>query len=167
MKQCLKITILMLGIFLGGCSAQQTINQQAVNDSQNFGDFLTAVKTVTIQDINTALADVHAKGDQDLAALQCYPALIAFLKSDINLQNPTVDGVISANQLKRDILLGVSSGNSPVKMALRTLHTACAAYVSDERRWAAEFAVLIGSKGAVNPSAIGGGLPALGGLIGR
>jgi hypothetical protein len=146
------IILAVMGIF--GCSAQQQVNQQAVNDSKSFSEFIDSVKTVTLQDIQTALADVHAKGDQDLAALQCYPALSEFLQSDVNLKVPTVDGIITANQLKRDILLGVSSGNSPVKQALRKLHTACAAYVSDERRFALEFAALIGSRGAVNPALI-------------
>lgn len=141
MKQLL-VGVLMLGLV--GCSAQQQLNQQAVQQADSFAGFIDAVKVVTLKDIETATADVHANGDVDLAALQCYPALAEFIKSNSGLQKPTVDGLISANQLKRDVILGLRS-NGAMQVALRKLHVACAAYVSDERRFAAEFMIAIGA----------------------
>jgi hypothetical protein len=139
------VVMLTLVMLLVGCSAVQQQNVQALNNSDSFAKFLDAVKAITVQDIDAAIADVHAKGDVDLAALQCYPALKDFLKTNVQLQPPTVDGVITLNQLKRDVLLGGVSKTGPFQMALRKLHTACAAYVMDEQRFAVEMAVLVGA----------------------
>jgi hypothetical protein len=149
------VLALLLGAFLSvtGCSPAQQANLNALNasvgsqsDPASFSKFIDAIKAISKQDLATAMADVHAKGDQDLAALQCYPAISEFLDNPaIKVEMPTIDGAISINQLKRDIFLGISSGNSPVKMALRRLHTACAAYVSDEKRFAAEFTLVVGA----------------------
>ena len=163
-------------IFLIGCSAAQQANLSSLNsssnsaDAQSFSNFLDTVSKITQQDIATALADVHSKGDVDLAALSCYPALSAFLSDpNIKLTMPTVDGVISLNQLKRDVMLGVTSGTSPQQMALRKLHVACAAYISDERRFAAEFAIMVGaaSHGVPPVGALPGVIGNVGGAIGK
>jgi hypothetical protein len=134
----------MLVLGLSACSSVQKDNVQTMNDANSFSTFVDSLKTVTAQDIDTAMADVHANGDVDLAALQCYPALKDFLASNPTLQKPTVDGLISANQLKRDVLLGVQK-NGALTMAIRKLHVACSAYASDEKRFAAEFLIAIGA----------------------
>ena len=146
------LAILILTLLFGACSTAQQANLATLNsgsssgDSQAFSNFLDTVSKITQQDITTALADVHSKGDMDLAALSCYPALSAFLSDpNIKLTMPTVDGAISLNQLKRDVMLGITSGTSPQQLALRKLHVACAAYISDERRFAAEFAIMVGA----------------------
>jgi hypothetical protein len=157
----------LVGI-LGGCSAAQKDNLaqfNEANDGANFSAFLDNISKITQQDIATALADVHAKGDVDLAALSCYPALSEFLNNpNIKLSQPTIDGVISLNQLKRDVMLGINSGTSPQQMALRKLHVACAAYVNDERNFAIKFGLMVGaaSHGAAG---VGGISDAIGGLV--
>src|SRR5574337_440466 len=102
------LSFIILSLFLFGCSA----TQQATLQSQpaTFSDFLVKVQTLTVQDVQRALADVHAHGDVDLAALQCYPELMNFLNQQFGpISQPVVDGIISANQLKRDVIVGGTS----------------------------------------------------------
>jgi len=136
--------IAVLFAFLMGCSTAQKQNLAApVSD---LASLVAKIGTLSVQDAQTALADVHAHGDVDLAALSCYPAVIDFIQNkDINsLQAPTIDGVLSVNQLKRDVIISGQDKNSPLQIAVRKLHVACAAYAGDEARFAAEFSAMIG-----------------------
>jgi len=159
MKRFLSL-LLVLG--LAACSSVSPIGGQDAGETSKLSDFLNKIQTVTIDDANAALADVHAHGDVDLAALQCLPAIVTFIQSSpIAPQLPNIKGVLSANQVKRDVVLGGVTRNGPFQIALRQLHVACAAYVSDEVRFAAEFAAMIGaaSHGAPIPLSVGPVVP--------
>lgn len=167
MKRILIALFIFLITGMLGCSTIQKENLAELNNqNQTFQSFLTAIGKVTNQDLDTALADVHKHGDQDFAALQCYPAIKEFLGLGLTLTNPTVDGIFSANQIKRDILIGgAPNGGNPFQVALRKLHVACAAYMGDEVRFAAEFTVMIGAA-SHGVSALPGIPGAIGGAIG-
>ena len=138
-----RLLALIFTLALAGCSTVSTDPTQSTN---SFADFIEKIQTVTIDDANAALADVHAHGDVDLAALQCLPAIITFVQSSpLAPPQPNIKGVLSANQIKRDVLLGGVTSSGPFQIALRTLHVACAAYVNDEVRFAAQFAAMIGA----------------------
>ena len=161
MKRFLSL-LLVLG--LAACSSISPIGGSDSNESSKLSDFLNKIQTVTVDDANAALADVHAHGDVDLAALQCLPAIVSFIQSSpIAPTAPSIKGVLSANQVKRDVVLGGVTRNGPFQIALRQLHVACAAYVGDEVRFAAEFAAMIGATrgaGAIGaPLAIGPAIP--------
>ena len=166
MKRALRIlAALYLATGLAGCSATN-LGGGSSNPIQGLQDFLTKIQDVTMADLQAALDDVHAHGDIDMAAAQCLPAVMDFIKSSpVTPGTPTVKGVFSANQLKRDVILGGIDKNSPLQLSLRKLHVACAAYVGDEARFAAEFAVMIGAAShgvppiSGIPSAIGSALP--------
>ncbi len=168
MKRALRlVSALYLAIGLAGCSAAG-ISGSGSNPIAGLQDFLTKIQDVTLADLQAALDDVHAHGDIDLAAAQCLPAVMDFIKSSpVTPGTPTVKGVFSANQLKRDVIIGGVDKNSPLQLSLRKLHVACAAYVGDEARFAAEFAVMIGAAShgvppvSGIPSAIGAALPKL------
>jgi hypothetical protein len=169
-----QLKLILIGTLLStvvGCSTTSPNSgvpnvQSLAQATQSFQDFLDKVQTVTITDIDTALADIHSHGDNDLAALQCLPAVKAFVQNNVAFTKPVVKGVFSANQLKRDVVLG-GVNNNAFQMQIRALHTACAAYVGDEARFAAEFAVMIGAAShgvppAANlPGAIGGAIQPL------
>lgn len=158
--------VLFAALLMHGCSAAAPDPAVPVQTTDNrLQDFLAKIQDVTVTDAQAALADVHAHGDVDLAALSCYPALIDFVQSSpLQPTAPTVKGVLSVNQLKRDVLLGGIDRSGPFAMAFRKLHVACAAYAGDEARFAAEFAAMIGSKGATGmgglPLVIGPAIPA-------
>ena len=142
---------------MAGCAGQTAGTGPS---TANLQDFLNKIQGVTIDDANAALADVHAHGDVDLAALQCLPALVSFIQSSpITPTSPNIKGVLSANQVKRDVLLGGVTQTGPFQMALRKLHVACAAYVGDEARFAAEFAAMVGAASHGVPPIAGGGIP--------
>lgn len=167
MKRILIALFIFLITGMLGCSVAQQANLDQLDPrNQTFQQFLQAIGKVTNQDLDTALADVHKHGDQDLAALQCYPAIKEFLGLGLTLTQPTVDGIFSANQLKRDVLIGgAPNGGNPFQVALRKLHTACAAYMNDEVRFAAEFTVMVGAASHGVPALPG--IPgAIGGAIG-
>ncbi len=134
---------LALSLLIGCSTAQQSNLSAPVSD---LASLVAKIGNVTIQDADTALADVHAHGDVDLAALSCYPAVKAFIQSNPSgsISAPTVDGILSANQIKRDVIISGQDKNSPLQLAVRKLHVACAAYAGDEARFAAEFAAMIG-----------------------
>lgn len=132
---------------VAGCSNSSSLTgaDSSLQSAQaQFSDFLTKIQDITQADIEAALADVHAHGDVDLAALQCLPAVSEFIKLAPTGTAPTIKGVFSANQLKRDVILG-GVNNNIYQMAFRKLHTACAAYAGDEARFAAEFAAMAGA----------------------
>lgn len=168
MKRALRIlAAIYLAAGLVGCSASG-IGGSGSSPTQGLQDFLTKIQDVTMADLQAALDDVHAHGDIDLAALQCLPAVMDFINSSpVKPGTPTIKGVFSANQLKRDVIIGGVDKNSPLQISFRKLHVACAAYVGDEARFAAEFAVMIGAAShgvppiSGIPSAIGQALPAL------
>ena len=142
-----KLVFLIIGcLLIVGCSNSSSISGvDSLQSAQaQFSDFLARIQDITQTDIDAALADVHAHGDVDLAALQCLPAVSEFIKLAPTGSAPTVKGVFSANQLKRDIILG-GVNNNVYQMAFRKLHTACAAYAGDEARFAAEFAAMAGA----------------------
>lgn len=146
----------LLAVLLGGCAAQ-TSGVSSVGD--RFNEFLAKIQDVTQADIEAALADVHAHGDVDLAALQCLPAISEFIQLAPKGSAPTIKGVLSANQLKRDVLLG-GVNNNAFQMAFRKLHTACAAYAGDEARFAVEFMAIIGAAShGVPPSVLNSMVP--------
>jgi len=154
--------ILAAAMMMHGCStttAGGTVDQTPTNNLQ---DFLDKVQNITVADAQAALADVHARGDVDLAALQCYPEIINFVQnSPLQPATPNVKGVLSLNQLKRDVMLGGVTRTGPFQVAFRKLHVACAAYAGDEARFAAEFAAMIGAASHGVPA-----LPQLGGVMG-
>ena len=167
MREKLMVLILGLFLFLFGCSSISGTSATPAS-TQSLQDFLTKIQDVTVTDLQAAIDDVHAHGDVDLAAAQCLPAVVDFIKaSPVTPNSPTVKGVFSANQLKRDVILGGVDKNGPLQIAIRKLHVACAAYVGDEARFAAEFAAMIGaaSHGVPPvtgiPSAVGAALPAI------
>lgn len=131
---------------LTGCSANFT---PQLKDDGTVETDLEALKRVTVEDIDAALADVHAHGDVDLAALTCYPELRSFLLTHKTPQSKdlAVKGLIELNQRKRDLLIsgGIGTGRPQIPADVRKLHVACAAYVMDERRMAAALAALIGA----------------------
>ena len=148
---------ILLVCMLAGCSAVAGDPAQP----SDLSTFLDRIRNVTLADIDAALADVHAHGDIDMAALSCLPAIGEFLTTAPlgGGTAPDVKGVLSANQIKRDILLGGVTRNGPFQIALRKLHVACAAYVGDEARFAAEFSAMIGAASHGVPPITG--IPAL------
>src|SRR5690349_14804739 len=154
--------ILAAAMMMHGCSATAASGTVDQTPTSNLQDFLAKIQNITVSDATAALADVHAHGDVDLAALQCYPALIEFVQSSpLQPSMPTVSGVLSVNQIKRDVMLGGVTRTGPFQIAFRKLHVACAAYAGDEARFAAEFAVMIGAASHGVPA-----LPQLNGAIG-
>ena len=156
--------ILAAAMMMHGCTATATATGGTVDQTptSSLQDFLSKIQNITVDDANAALADVHAHGDVDLAALQCYPALIEFVQSSpLQPSMPTVSGVLSVNQIKRDVMLGGVTRTGPFQVAFRKLHVACAAYAGDEARFAAEFAAMIGAASHGVPA-----LPQLGGVVG-
>jgi len=159
--------VLLAAMLMHGCSSIETPGNAATPvkaDDNSLQNFLDKIGTITVTDAQTALADVHAHGDVDLAAASCYPALIEFVQnSPLQPTAPTVKGVLSVNQIKRDVILGGVDRAGPFAMAFRKLHVACAGYVMDEKRFAAEFAAMIGvagaSSGAATPLIIGPAVP--------
>src|SRR5690348_13479242 len=88
---------LFAALIMHGCSAanpdQPSVIQQTDTRLQNF---LAKIETITVADAQAALADVHAHGDIDLAALQCYPEVINFVQSSpLKPEQPSVKGVLS------------------------------------------------------------------------
>jgi len=158
--------IMAAAMLMHGCSSIETPGNAAAPvkaDNQSLQDFLTKIQNVTLTDAEAALADVHAHGDVDLAALSCYPALIEFIQnSPLQPTAPTVKGVLSVNQLKRDVIIGGIDKSGPFAMSFRKLHVSCAAYAGDEARFAAEFAAMIGAAGAsggASPLILGPAIP--------
>lgn len=123
----------------------------ALTQTQAKSNPLSVLKTFTVNDLQAALDDANAQSPPDIAAANCYSALIPVIQSGIANPLPKGLGAFQALQKARDakaLLANIQSPNGP----LAQLNIACAPLVMDAQ------AVLI------QLGVVGGTVAATGGL---
>jgi len=92
------------------------------------GGSLADLARFTVDDLTAALADAQAHGDQ--AGVNCWATLLGVVQSGVVVRPPTVKGIASAIQVKRD-LMGASGGGGASVLA-KQINVGCAALFVDE-----------------------------------
>lgn len=157
----LLLSILIVGAALPAHAATKAPVASKMTKTQALTNPLSVIQTFTESDLTAALTD--AKANNDLAAVNCYTALLPIVQSGVANPLPAGLGGFQLLQKARDLktmLANLQSPNGPMAQ----LNLACAPLVLDVQNTMVLLGV-VGGGVALTGGAGGLALPGLGALI--